>query len=102
MTEKQEDWNHADVRIVNQSLLKEAKFALRNVLIRFLIAPTGVAFWWLFLNSFHITLEFQTYESMTGWTPFWDAGASLFAGAGKDEDKQMKKEVQKVKDTLAT
>jgi hypothetical protein len=101
MTEKQEDWNHADV-IVNQSLLKEAKFALRNVLIRFLIAPTGVAFWWLFLNSFHITLEFQTYESMTGWTPFWDAGASLFAGAGKDEDKQMKKEVQKVEDTLAT
>jgi hypothetical protein len=39
---------------------------------------------------------------MTGWTPFWDAGASLFAGAGKDEDKQMKKEVQKVEDTLAT
>lgn len=48
------DWSQAD-RIVNESLFKEAKFALRSTFIGSLIFPLGVAFFWLAANSWHIT-----------------------------------------------
>jgi hypothetical protein len=158
MTNKPENWSQAD-RIVNESLLKEARFGLRSVFIGFLVTPIGIAFWWLVLNSYHITevdwfgglpalihaLEvmeicllpllyfmivdgFQTlakytktkgllndlkkgglspksvsvgtYESMTGWVPFWDSGTAMFAGPEEDEEKRTDEEVRKVKNTL--
>eukprot|EP00531_Pseudo-nitzschia_arenysensis_P012590 CAMPEP_0116125016 /NCGR_PEP_ID=MMETSP0329-20121206/5587_1 /TAXON_ID=697910 /ORGANISM="Pseudo-nitzschia arenysensis, Strain B593" /LENGTH=390 /DNA_ID=CAMNT_0003619031 /DNA_START=57 /DNA_END=1229 /DNA_ORIENTATION=+ len=46
-------------RIVNESLVKEAKSAMRNVFVGILVAPIGIAFFWLFANSWHIT--------ETGW-----------------------------------
>jgi hypothetical protein len=153
-------WTDAD-RIVNESLLKEAKFALRFTFIGFLVFPIGVCFWWLFLNSWHITsvdwfgglpalihaltimevnlipllylmvvdglemfqkskktkanleslqqgkleaskIGIATYESMTEWVPFWDAGAAMFSGPGKDEEKQVEQELEKVRNKLAT
>jgi hypothetical protein len=153
-------WTDAD-RIVNESLLKEAKFALRFTFIGFLVFPTGVCFWWLFLNSWHITsvdwfgglpalihaltimeiclfplcylmvvdglemfqkskktkanleslqqgkleaskIGIATYETMTGWVPFWDAGVPMFSGPGKNEAKQVEQELEKVNKTLAT
>jgi len=48
------DWSQAD-RIVNESLFKEAKFALRSAFIGFLVFPLGVAFFWLTANSWHVT-----------------------------------------------
>ena len=42
-------------RLVNESLLKEAKMAFRMVWIGLFVAPIGVCFWWLFINSWHIT-----------------------------------------------
>lgn len=48
------DWSQAD-RIVNESLLKEAKFALRSAFIGFLVFPLGIAFFWLTANSLHVT-----------------------------------------------
>lgn len=158
MTNKPENWSQAD-RIVNESLLKEARFGLRSVFIGLLVTPIGIAFWWLVLNSYHITevdwfgglpalihaLEvmeicllpllyfmivdgFQTlakytktkgllndlkkgglspksvsvgtYESMTGWVPFWDSGTAMFAGPEEDEAKRIDEEVRKVKNTL--
>lgn len=161
MTQKPEkDWTHAD-RIVNESLLKEAKFALRSVFVGMCVWPIGIAFWWLFLNSFHVTevdwygglpalihaltvmeccllpllffmikdgfeclqksknskdllekiqkgtlepgsISIYSYETMTGWTPFWDGGVSIFSSTGQDEDKQTEKEVEKVKGTFST
>jgi hypothetical protein len=43
-----------------------------------------------------------TYESMTEWVPFWDAGVPMFSGPSKDEEKRMEHELEKVKNTLAT
>ena len=42
-------------RIVNESLVKEAKAAVRNVFVGLLVAPIGFAFFWLFANSWHVT-----------------------------------------------
>lgn len=47
-------WGPED-RIVNESLFKEAKYAMRSTLIGFLIFPLGVAFFWLTANSWHVT-----------------------------------------------
>lgn len=48
------DWTQAD-RIVNESLLKEGKFALRSAFVGSLVFPLGVAFFWLTANSWHVT-----------------------------------------------
>lgn len=53
-TEKTKEWTQAD-RIVNESLFKEAKYAIRSAFIGFLVFPLGVAFFWLFANSWHVT-----------------------------------------------
>jgi hypothetical protein len=42
-------------KIINESLLKEAKFAIRSIFVGTLVTPIGICFWWLFINSFHIT-----------------------------------------------
>mmetsp|Transcript_14634 Transcript_14634/g.40667 ORF Transcript_14634/g.40667 Transcript_14634/m.40667 type:complete len:402 (-) Transcript_14634:331-1536(-) len=42
-------------RIVNESLVHEAKSAMRNVFVGLLVAPIGFAFFWLFANSWHVT-----------------------------------------------
>lgn len=42
-------------RIVNESLFKEARSAMRNAFVGFMVAPIGVAFFWLFANSWHVT-----------------------------------------------
>jgi len=42
-------------RIVNESLIKEAKSAMRNAFVGLLVAPIGFAFFWLFANSWHVT-----------------------------------------------
>ena len=42
-------------KIVNESLMKEAKFAIRSIFVGALVTPIGICFWWLFINSFHIT-----------------------------------------------
>jgi hypothetical protein len=42
-------------RLVNESLLKEAKQAIRNGFIGLLVTPLGIAFFWLFGNSLHFT-----------------------------------------------
>lgn len=54
MANPTKNFTHAD-RIVNESLMKEGKMALRGAFIGFLVAPIGIAFWWLFINSWHIT-----------------------------------------------
>jgi hypothetical protein len=48
------EWSQAD-RIVNESLFKEAKFALRSAFIGSLVFPIGIAFVWLTANSWHVT-----------------------------------------------
>lgn len=155
------EWTQAD-RIVHESLFKEAKHGLRSVFIGFLVTPLGICFWWLFINSWHITevdwfgglqglinaltvmeivlvpllyymivdgfetlrksnrakdllqrlqsgsltksedIDVLTYESMTGWVPFWDAGTPMFSGPTPDEEQRVAKEVAKVKETLTT
>ena len=42
-------------RIVNESLIKEGKNAFRGVFVGTLVAPIGIAFFWLFINSWHVT-----------------------------------------------
>lgn len=42
-------------RIVNESLMKEGRMALRSIFIGFLVAPIGICFWWLTINSWHVT-----------------------------------------------
>lgn len=54
MVNPTKDFTDAD-RIVNESLMKEGKMALRGVFIGSLVAPIGIAFWWLFINSWHVT-----------------------------------------------
>mmetsp|Transcript_5296 Transcript_5296/g.10462 ORF Transcript_5296/g.10462 Transcript_5296/m.10462 type:complete len:384 (-) Transcript_5296:64-1215(-) len=46
--------NDAD-RIINESLVKEGKYALRSSFIGFLVALIGTSFFWLSANSWHIT-----------------------------------------------
>ena len=46
-------------RIVNESLVKEAKSAMRNTFVGLMVTPIGIAFFWLFANSWHVT--------ETGW-----------------------------------
>ena len=151
-------------RIVNESLLKEATMAIRSIFIGVLVMPIGICFWWIFINSFHITqvdwfgglpalihaieimeivlipllyymivdgrmmlnrsrkaqelyqviqeagdleptdISVQTYESMTGWVPFWDGGVGLLDPTPDpmSEQKAMDKEVEKVRKTLST
>jgi hypothetical protein len=149
-------------RIVNESLLKEAKFAFRSVFIGLLVTPIGICFWWLFINSWHITsvdwfgglpalihaleimelcmlpllyfmikdgfemlakskrtsgvldqlkggnmssasaIGIQSYETMTGWVPFWDSGTSMFAGPAKGEMELVEKELKSVNETLSS
>ena len=48
------DWSEAD-RLVNDSLIKEAKLAVRTTFIGSLVFPLGVAFFWLAANSWHVT-----------------------------------------------
>ena len=45
----------ASNRIVNESLIKEAKSAMRNTFVGLMVAPIGIAFFWLFANSWHVT-----------------------------------------------
>lgn len=42
-------------RVVNESLLQQAKAAMRGVFVGILVTPIGVAFFWLFANSWHVT-----------------------------------------------
>jgi hypothetical protein len=42
-------------RIVNQSLVNEAKSAMKNAFVGLMVAPIGIAFFWLFANSWHVT-----------------------------------------------
>ncbi|KAL3903758.1 MAG: hypothetical protein SGILL_010325, partial [Bacillariaceae sp.] len=42
-------------RIVNESLMQQARSAIRGVIVGFLVAPIGIAFFWLFANSWHVT-----------------------------------------------
>jgi hypothetical protein len=42
-------------RIVNTSLLKEAKFALRSILVGCCVTPIGICFIWLSANSLHVS-----------------------------------------------
>eukprot|EP00339_Tiarina_fusa_P018064 CAMPEP_0117005968 /NCGR_PEP_ID=MMETSP0472-20121206/6365_1 /TAXON_ID=693140 ORGANISM="Tiarina fusus, Strain LIS" /NCGR_SAMPLE_ID=MMETSP0472 /ASSEMBLY_ACC=CAM_ASM_000603 /LENGTH=377 /DNA_ID=CAMNT_0004707301 /DNA_START=111 /DNA_END=1244 /DNA_ORIENTATION=- len=148
-------------RIVNESLLKEAKFAFRSVIIGILVTPIGVCFWWLFINSWHVTsvdwfgglpalihalevmelcllpllylmikdgfemlakskrtggvlenlkngkitaasgIGIQSYETMTGWVPFWDAGTTMFADPVEGEMALVEKEVKSVEENLS-
>jgi hypothetical protein len=149
-------------RIVNESLMKEGRMALRSAFIGFLVAPIGISFWWIVINSWHVTetdwfgglpalihalevmevcllpllyfmivdgletlqksnkaktlveairqqkftdssVSIQTFESMTSWVPFWDAGVSMFAGFDEtDEEKKLSMEVETVEKQLTT
>ena len=42
-------------RLINASLVKEGKYALRSTFIGFLVSLIGVSFFWLSANSWHIT-----------------------------------------------
>jgi hypothetical protein len=42
-------------RLVNESLLQQAKAAIRGVIVGIVVAPIGIAFFWLFANSWHVT-----------------------------------------------
>jgi len=49
---------HFDVtanRLINESLIREAKKSMKNIFIGLCVFPIGVAFFWLFGNSFHFT-----------------------------------------------
>eukprot|EP00980_Cylindrotheca_fusiformis_P030256 scaffold24612_cov132-Cylindrotheca_fusiformis.AAC.5 len=149
-------------RIVNDSLLKEGRMALRSTFIGVLVAPVGICFWWLTVNSWHVTetdwfgglpglihalevmevclvpllyfmivdgletlkksekaktlveviqteklapsaVSVQTFEVMTTWVPFWDAGVSMFSSFDETElEKKLNMEVESVKNQLAT
>ena len=49
-----QDWSHAD-RIVNESLIQQAKSSLRSAFVGSLVLPIGVSFFWLTCNSWHVT-----------------------------------------------
>jgi hypothetical protein len=151
-------------RIINESLLKEAQMAIRSIFIGMLVTPIGICFWWIFINSYHITevdwfggvpalihaievmeivlipllyymivdgrmmlnrsrkaqelvqvlqeagslepadISIQTYESITGWIPFWDGGVGLLESTPDpmEEQKLVDKEVEKVRMFLST
>jgi hypothetical protein len=42
-------------RLVNESLVQQAKVAMRGVVVGIFVAPIGVAFFWLFAHSWHVT-----------------------------------------------
>ena len=42
-------------RLINESLIKESKLAMKNCFIGILITPIGISFFWLFCNSLHVT-----------------------------------------------
>lgn len=42
-------------RLINASLVKEGMYAIRSMLIGVLLFFIGLAFFWLFANSFHVT-----------------------------------------------
>jgi len=42
-------------RIVNESMIKEAKSSMRNAFVGLMVAPIGFGFFWLFANSWHVT-----------------------------------------------
>ncbi|KAG7362209.1 hypothetical protein IV203_025875 [Nitzschia inconspicua] len=42
-------------RLVNESLMQQAKAAIRGVVVGILVTPIGIAFFWLFSNSWHVT-----------------------------------------------
>jgi len=43
------------IRLINESLVKEAKVAMKNTFIGLCVTPIGIAFFWLFGNSWHFT-----------------------------------------------
>jgi len=45
---------HAN-KLIHASLVKESHYAARSALIGFLVMAIGIAFFWLFANSFHVT-----------------------------------------------
>eukprot|EP00538_Stauroneis_constricta_P011506 CAMPEP_0119545582 /NCGR_PEP_ID=MMETSP1352-20130426/288_1 /TAXON_ID=265584 /ORGANISM="Stauroneis constricta, Strain CCMP1120" /LENGTH=365 /DNA_ID=CAMNT_0007590147 /DNA_START=59 /DNA_END=1156 /DNA_ORIENTATION=- len=55
LTEQRESPKTAADRIINESLLKEAKYAFRSTFVGVCVTPIGVAFFWLFANSWHVT-----------------------------------------------
>lgn len=42
-------------RVINESLFTEARAAVRGVFVGLCVAPIGVAFFWLFAHSWHVT-----------------------------------------------
>lgn len=42
-------------KLINESLIKEAKLAMKNIFIGLCVTPIGIAFFWLFGNSLHVT-----------------------------------------------
>jgi hypothetical protein len=152
-------WTDADL-IINESLMKEGGSALRSTFVGALVAPIGICFWWLFINSWHVTevdwfgglpalihalevmeiclipllyymivdglttlrksktakalvqeirdqklvasaVKNETYRSMTGWSPFWGSGVSVFTGVDKlEEEERFASEIENVKEQL--
>ncbi|KAL7570227.1 hypothetical protein ACA910_020652 [Epithemia clementina (nom. ined.)] len=158
-------------RLVQESLLKEAKYALRSMFIGFLLVCIGSSFFILATNSIHITetglnggieavihalivnelalvpllfymwedfkaqmlkssrmkqvadqitsktaadgsvggslksseIDLATFEALTDWLPFWDAGISIFdmkVPDGEEEEKLVAKEIALVQSLL--
>lgn len=150
-------------RIIQDSLIKEQKYAIRSMMIGFLVFWIGLSFLWLTANSWHITetnwlgglpglmmalsinelcllplvylmyrdgseqiqkskrmermaqellenkknkefgnkIGLSSFEMMTDWLPFWDAGISpLSIPSSTSRSSHMKDERQKVTDLL--
>jgi hypothetical protein len=149
-------------RLVNASLIKEMSFAIRSLFIGVNVFFIGLAFFWLFGNSWHVTetdwiggvqalihaltvmevclvpllyfmwkdageqfakaarmellaekmkkgtlkqeeMGLSSFETLSGWVPFWDAGVGLFEEYDSaKEEKLTEQEVAKVQETLQT
>jgi hypothetical protein len=147
-------------RLVNASLIKEMKFAIRSLFIGVNVFFIGLAFFWLVGNSWHVSetdwiggvqavihaltvmevcllpllyymwkdageqfakasrmellaekmkkgtlkqedMGLSSFETLSGWVPFWDAGVGLFQGFDTTkEEKLMEQEAAKVQATL--
>ena len=148
-------------RLVNASLIKEGKYALRFMFVGLQVALIGISFFWLSANSWHISetdwiggvqalmhaltvaeiallvllyymwkdageqwakasrmarlainleegnltakqVGLPSFEALTGWLPFWDAGVSPYAPIPdpKEEELLMEKEVALVAKSL--
>jgi hypothetical protein len=146
-------------RLVNASLVKEGKYAIRSMFIGLLVTLIGTSFFWLAANSWHVTetdwiggvsalihaltvaeicllvllyymwvdageqwrkatrmaniaaalddentglttkdIGLPSFEALTGWVPFWDAGVPPYAPTPdpKEEALLMEKEVATV------